>query len=106
MASKVELAVITNAIPSPALTMEPFRNFQLCFFVAAHHPLAKAKQVSADTLTGYPLVTGRRNIARSRTEAILGDLAARGLRLNVLLRCEWPDAVRGVVDDGGGGNPL
>jgi DNA-binding transcriptional LysR family regulator len=100
MASKVELAVITNPAPSRAITMEPFRPFQLCFFVAADHPLAKAKQVSAETLTRYPLVTGRTKIARSRTETVLGDLAARGLRVNVLLRCEWPDALRGVVEQG------
>jgi DNA-binding transcriptional LysR family regulator len=98
MASKVELAVITNPAPSPAITMEPFRPFQLCFFVAADHPLAKAKQVSAEALTRYPLVTGRTKIARSRTETVLGDLAARGLRLNVLLRCEWPDTLREVVE--------
>jgi DNA-binding transcriptional LysR family regulator len=98
--SKVELAVITNAAPSPELDIEPFKTFQLCFFVAAHHPLAKAKQISPEALTGYPLVTGRTKVARSRTEAVLDNLTAPGVQLNVVLRCEWPDAVRGVVDQG------
>ena len=101
IASIVELAVITYPEPSALLEMEPFRTFELCFFVAAHHPLAKTKQITAETLAKFPLVTARPVKARSRTEEVLGGMTAKGLKLNMLLRCEWPDAVKTVVHQGG-----
>jgi DNA-binding transcriptional LysR family regulator len=92
--SQVDLAVITNPVPTPSLEMEPFKEFQLCFFVAAHHPLAATEEVSPETLDKYPFIIGRGKAARSRTDELLSSVRSKGLKLNVLMHCEWPDAVR------------
>lgn len=99
--SQVELAVITNPSPSPLLVSEPFRDLELCVFVARHHPLARAKEIKADTLARFPLIIGPRK-AGTRTDELLSCLTAKGLKLNVVMRCEWPEAVKVVVAKGEG----
>lgn len=98
--SEVELAVITNPYPSSSLEMEPFGELKLCVFVATHHPLANRKEIKPEELALFPLIIGRTRKGRSRSHELLGSMAARGLKLNVLMRCEWPDAVKAVVREG------
>jgi len=100
--SEVEIAVITNPAPTASLVMEPFKKFQLCFFVAAQHPLARMGKVPPETLAKYPLVSGRPKKGRSRTGDLLGSMSEKGIKLNVLMRCEWPDAVEAAVREGEG----
>lgn len=97
---ELDLAVITNPAPTASLEMEPFKTFRLCLFVSAHHPLARARHVSAEVLAKYPLVSGREQRVRSRTDELLGSMRTRGINLKVLMRCEWPDAVKAVVREG------
>ncbi len=98
--SDFDLAVVTNPTPTDALQMEAFKTFHLSFFVSSTHPLASLKTVSVEMLARYPLIIGRVKKARSRSDELLSSLAANGLRLDVLMRCEWPDAVKTVVRQG------
>jgi DNA-binding transcriptional LysR family regulator len=98
--SEVDVAVITNPAPLASLVMEPFKTFQLCFFVSQDHPLASARDISVEMVAQYPLVIGRAKKARSRVDEVLSSMAANGVKLNVLMRCEWPDAVKSVVREG------
>jgi DNA-binding transcriptional LysR family regulator len=98
--SEVDLAVVTNPSPADSLEMEPFKTFRICFFVSPAHPLAASKHVTGQMLARYPLVIGRAKKARSRTDELLNSMAAHGVKLNVLMRCEWPDAVKSVVREG------
>jgi DNA-binding transcriptional LysR family regulator len=95
--SQLDVAVITNYVPAASLEMEPFKTFRLCFFVASDHPLAGTKQVSAEALARYPLICGRGNKTHGRTNELLGSMGSERLNLNVLMRCEWPDAVKTAV---------
>jgi DNA-binding transcriptional LysR family regulator len=96
----LDLAVISNPVPLKSLVMEPFKNFELCFFVSRDHPLAGAREISAKSLARYPLVIGRASKVRSRVDDVLGSIRANGAEVNVLMRCEWPDAVKSVVREG------
>jgi DNA-binding transcriptional LysR family regulator len=95
--SQVELAIITNPVPTPSLEMEPYKEFQLCFFVSVRHPLAGIRQISAESLAKYPIIIGRSKTARSRARDLLSSARSKGLKLNVLMHSEWPDAVREAV---------
>lgn len=98
--SEVDLAVVTNPSPADSLVMEPFKTFRICFFVSPAHPLAASQAVTGQMLARYPLVIGRAKKARSRTDELLSTMAANGVKLNVLMRCEWPDAVKTMVRGG------
>ncbi len=65
--SELDLAVVTNPAPMESVQMEPFKTFELCFFVSSAHPLASSKTVSVEALARYPLIIGRAKKARSRT---------------------------------------
>jgi DNA-binding transcriptional LysR family regulator len=80
--------------------MEPVKNFELCFFVSRDHPLANAREISAKRLARYPLVIGRAKKVSSRVDDVLGSIRANGVALNVFMRCEWPDAVKNLIQQG------
>ncbi len=98
--SELDLAVVTNPIPTESIQMEPFKTFQICLFASSTHPLAQESEIPIETLENYPLVIGRAKKARGRTDELLRSIAASGVRLNVLMRCEWPDAVKSIVRQG------
>jgi DNA-binding transcriptional LysR family regulator len=98
--SALDLAVVTNPTPTDSVQMEPFKTFQICFFASSTHALATRKEISIEALARYPLVIGRAKKARSRTDELLSSMAANGVKFDVLMRCEWPDAVKSIVRQG------
>jgi DNA-binding transcriptional LysR family regulator len=50
-------------------------------------------------LAKYPLVSGREQRTRNRTNALLGSMKPKGLHPKVLMQCEWPDAIKSVVSE-------
>ena len=96
----LDLAVITNPSPLESLEMEPFTSFELCVFVSHDHVLAAAREVSVETLARYPLVIRESGRARSRTDEVLSSIRAKGVDLDVAMRCDSPDAVKIIVEQG------
>ncbi|MGH7825055.1 MAG: LysR family transcriptional regulator [Candidatus Binatia bacterium] len=100
LGSQIDLAVITHPYPCSSLKMEPFREFELCVFVSPRHPLAKRREITLEELSRFPLVFGRPQKRHHRTDGLLSSMRAKGLNPNILMRCEWPDAVKAVVREG------
>lgn len=98
----LDIAVITNPFASPSLRMEPFRKEILAVFVAANHRLATKKNLEIDELASLPLVIRGNRGGRNRTEVLLSELAAHGVRPNIFMRCESPDSVKAAVRNGAG----
>ena len=98
--SHVDIALVTDPLPSASLEMEPFGQQTLSPFVAKHHPLAKKKTIDAEELAKFPLVVQRDPDRRNRTDELLSRLTAKGLKPDVFMRCDSPDAIKTVVRTG------
>ncbi len=101
LAAKVDLAVITNPKMSATLfKLEPFRREPLTAFVATNHPLARKRTILASDLDDHGVVVKLRRESESRSEEELVGLAKKGLKLNIVMRCESPESLKEAVRNG------
>jgi LysR family transcriptional regulator, transcriptional activator of the cysJI operon len=93
---EVELAIVQSPSKSciAELCAEPFAVDTLAFFAHAGHPLAKKQKISFEELANTPLIVRE---AWEPMERVLALVRSRGLKLNVALRCDSPDAVKAAV---------
>jgi DNA-binding transcriptional LysR family regulator len=91
---QVDIAVIQNPSKPADLIMEPFAVDRLVFFSHPRHPLAKKKSVDLTDLNDMAVVIRG---GKGTTEKFVEKLKARGITLNVSLRCVSPDAVKAAV---------
>jgi DNA-binding transcriptional LysR family regulator len=99
--SKVDIAVLTNPSESPCLVYEPCRQEQLVIFASTKHPLAKKDKLTLAELAQAPLVFKEGKAGEpSMSEQILKQVERRGLRLNIVVYCELPEAIKAAVRAG------
>jgi DNA-binding transcriptional LysR family regulator len=93
---EADIALIQTPTQTSSLDLH-FEHFvvdRLVFFAYAGHPVARKQTVRLEDLAALPLVI--RN-GKGTTHKALDLLRARGLKLNVALRCATPDAVKAAV---------
>ncbi len=91
---EIEIAILHNPSMSADFNMEHFAVDQLSFFAHPAHPLAKKKKLALEDIAHTRIIV---RDARDATNKILREIKARGLKVNVALRCESPDAVKAAV---------
>jgi len=99
---EVELAVITNPSYSPDLVVEPCRKDKLVIFGPPTHPLANGPKVVLAEVVRYPFVIKKGREGVDHVGDILRQLEKRGFKVNVVLFCDSPDAVKTAVRHGAG----
>jgi DNA-binding transcriptional LysR family regulator len=94
--SEVEIAVIqTQEGPeSPDFVMEHFAVDDLTFFAHPAHALAKKKKISVADLLQTPIIVREGGMAADEK---LKELENDGIKLNVVMRCATPYAVKAAV---------
>ncbi len=94
----VEIAVVSSVEPPPNVRAEPYGTLESVAFVAADHPIAKKRVLSASDLGTTPLIIrgGLRGL-KSTSEIIFEQLKDRGFKTNIALRCESSEAVKAAV---------
>jgi len=97
LASEIEVAVVAGNLRSDRLVTEPYGRYRLVAIVAKNHPLAKRKKISTVELAGMPLVIGGGLSQKSTAENLLTRARAQGLKLNVAMRCDSPEAIKIAV---------
>lgn len=99
--SEVDIAVVTNPSRSPSLICEPCRQEQVVIFASRRHPLGKREKLTLAELAQAPLVIKKGNAGEpSMAEQILKQVEKRGLKLNIIMRCDSPEAVKAAVKTG------
>jgi DNA-binding transcriptional LysR family regulator len=74
--------------------VEHFANVVLLFFTHAGHPLTRSQHLPLNALSKSPLIVRTEN---ATTDKALGLLRSRGIKPNIVLRCDTPDAVKATV---------
>ena len=101
LASQIEIAVVTGSgVTSTELIAERFRQQTLVFFALKNHPFARGRALSLQKLEEFPLVIRENYDGRGTVEQLLKQLRGRGLKLDIALRCDTPDAVKAAVQKG------
>lgn len=95
--SEIEIAIITNAPSSRALTIEPFRQEPLVAFVSKTHPLARKRHLRFQDIERVPLVIRKPAGKAGTAEQFLQRARRKGFKLNIAMRCESPEAVKAFV---------
>jgi DNA-binding transcriptional LysR family regulator len=101
LASRVEIALITDPPKSASFEIEPYRNEPLTAFMAASHPLARRAAEAID-LTDVPLIVRAGSPEPTRTEMQLIGSAKTGRKPTVAMRFGSSQAVKEAVRAGGG----
>jgi DNA-binding transcriptional LysR family regulator len=93
---EVDIAIIQSPSESciADLFTEHFAVDTLVFFAHAAHPLTKKQKISFEDLADTPLIV---RVGTGATHKILTLLRSHGLKLNIVLRCASPDAVKAAV---------
>ncbi len=107
---EVEIAVVTDPSESPSLISEspslicePCRQEQVVIFASIKHPLAKRKKLTLAELAMFPLIIKEKEGKEgglSMAEGILKQVEKRGLKLNIIMHCDSPEAVKAAVKAG------
>lgn len=92
--SEVDIAIIQGPSESADFYKEQFAVDHLTFFAHSTHPLSKKRNLELTDLAQPPVVIRE---GRGATHQLLKQLEGLGLKLNVALRCESPDAVKAAV---------
>ena len=91
---EVDVALVQNPSKSSDFHLEHFAVDHLVFFAHPAHPLAKKKRLNLRDISETPLIIRE---GRGSTEKLLRQLRSRGVKINVIVRCLSPDAVKSVV---------
>ena len=95
--AQVEIGLVSGPPKSPYILSEPFRKEKMVPFVAVSHPMAKRPILTMSDLSETPLIIRGNGMGKSTAEEILEQLEDRGLKLNIVMRCESPQAVKAAV---------
>lgn len=95
--SKVDIAVINNAPSNHSLTMEPYRQETLVAFASKNHPLARKRELTWQDLERVPLLIRKSAGGRDVTEQFLQSVKKKGVKPNIAMRCDSPEAVKAFV---------
>ena len=98
----VEIAVSTHLTHHPELAWEPFRRERMVLFVSSAHPLARKSKVTLVDVQAFPLVIRSIRGVQGATARLLNELAGQGLKFNIGMRCEVPDAIKEAVEKNAG----
>jgi DNA-binding transcriptional LysR family regulator len=90
--SEVEIGIVTNPSGTPSLQLEPYRQAKLVAFCASGFPLAKKARLTLADLADAPLII--RSGMLTTTRQHLNQLEQKGFKLNILVECESPEAVK------------
>jgi DNA-binding transcriptional LysR family regulator len=90
----IDVAIVQSPSKYSDLHLEYFAVDHLVFFAHPAHPLAKKKKLSLPDLSETPLIVRE---GRGTTEKLLRQLKSRGMKVNVVLRCLSPDAIKSAV---------
>jgi DNA-binding transcriptional LysR family regulator len=93
---EVDVAIIQSPSQSciADCATEPVVEDTVAFFAHACHPLAKKQKLWLCELGDAPLIV---RAGRGTTHKMLNALQSRGLKLNIALRCAFPEAVKAAV---------
>ena len=97
LTSEVEIALVTNPLGSPRITVEPYRRENVLAFVSVAHPLARRTEMAPEEFARAPLVLLGTGKGEGSVQRILNQLKERGLKPHVAMRCESPEAVKSAV---------
>jgi DNA-binding transcriptional LysR family regulator len=95
--SEIDIAVITNAPSNRLLTIEPFRREPLLAFVSKMHPLSTKRHLKFRDIGRVPLVIRKPAAKTGTAEQFLQRAKQEGVKLNIAMRCESPEAVKAFV---------
>ncbi|HEY2988940.1 MAG TPA: LysR substrate-binding domain-containing protein, partial [Candidatus Binatia bacterium] len=102
LASEIEVGLVAGHPPSDLVVAEPYGKYKMVAIAPKNHPLAKKSAVTASELAGMPLVIRGDPSRKSTTENLLTGGLVQGLKLNIAIRCESPEAVKIAVREGMG----
>jgi DNA-binding transcriptional LysR family regulator len=91
---EAEIAMVYGPFVSRQCIVEPYRQEKLAIFAPVDHPLARRRGLTLDDLAQTPLVLRRE---KGAAELILKPLEKQGLKPDVRMYCESPDAVKAAV---------
>lgn len=101
LASQLEIAVVTGSgVTATELVAERFRRQTLVVFALKNHPISGRGPLPVEKLEEFPLVVRENYDGRGTVEHLLKQLRGRGLKLEIALRCDSPDAVKAAVQKG------
>ena len=95
--SVMDLAVTARVPSSEDLVCEPLRRERVVMFVRANHPLARKKSVKLSDMLNQPMIIRGGKGISGTTEKALKQLCGQGLGINIVLRCDDPQAVKAAV---------
>jgi DNA-binding transcriptional LysR family regulator len=95
--SEVDIALITAPSHDPRLIVEPLRKERVVVFASVKHPLPGKGELTLAGLASAPLIVRQGSRGRGRVEEILRQIEKQGPKLNVVMRCDSPEAVKTAV---------
>jgi DNA-binding transcriptional LysR family regulator len=98
--SEVEIGLVSLIGRSPVLTVEPFSEEEILPFVSVRHPMARKSNITLQEFSRAPLVVRRGAQGdMGPTERLLHNLARRGWKPNIVMRCESFQMVKAAVEN-------
>jgi len=95
--SELDIALVRHASSSPHIVSEPYRRERILPFISAKHPLARKGRLTLSELGAVPLITRGINTSSNRVDETVRQLESRGLKPNIVMRCESPQAAKIAV---------
>ncbi len=95
--SEVDIALVRHASSSPHIICERYRHERVVPFVSAKHPLARKGKLTLSELESVPLIIRGINTSSPRADEIVKHLESRGLKPNIVMRCESPETAKVAV---------
>ena len=97
LTSEVEIALVTNPRGSPRITVQPYSRQRVLAFASVAHPSAKRTKMTPEEFAHAPLILLGAGKGEGSVQKILNEMKGRGLKPNVVMRCESPEAVKMAV---------
>ncbi len=98
--SEVDIALVTSPSRCASLDAEPFAEDEIVAFAAAPHAMARKRAVTLRELARAPLIVREGERTASVTSQVVKKLKRQGLKPDIVMRCDRPDAVRSSVEKG------
>jgi len=95
--SEVEIALVANPHRSPRIAVEPYRQGRILAFVSVGHPVAKKSKLTLKEFARAPLILRQAKKGKGSVEKLVDRIEERGLKPNIVMRCESPEAVKAAV---------
>jgi len=95
--AQADIGLVSRPPKSPNIFGEPFRKKIMVPFVAVSHPIARRSKLTLSDLSETPLIIRGNGIGKTTAEEIFEQLENRGIKLNIVMRCESPQAVKAAV---------